>query len=145
MLSNCMMLKIRAITKICSCAELIYTSNTCGKRFIMIVIISRYFEIFASCQGSMRNFSKHHYKCKTVSTKFIAREETVNIKAFTVNPTKQFCLLLWLKSRSAREAFTIQLLWATAELSVASFIVLSTQWMKEMMTWSWSQITSYCF
>ena len=102
MLSNCMMLKIRAITKICSCAELIYTSNTCGKRFIMIVIMSRYFEIFASCQGSMRNFSKHHYKCKTVSTKFIAREETVNINIFTGKPTKQFCLLLWLKSRSAR-------------------------------------------
>ena len=102
MLSNCMMLKTRAITKICSCAELTYTSNTWGKRFIIIVITSRYFEIFTSCQGSMRNFSKHHYKCKTVSTKFIAREETANIKIFTGKPTKQFCFLLWLKSRSAR-------------------------------------------
>ena len=102
MLSNCMMLKTRAITKICSCAELTYTSNTWGKRFIMIVIMSRYFEVFTSCQGSMRNFSKHHYKCKTVSAKFIAREETANIKIFTGKPTKQFCL--WLKSRSARGA-----------------------------------------
>ena len=71
-------------------------------KFMMIVIMSRYFEIFTSCQGSMRNFSKHHYKCKTVSTKFIAREETANIKIFTGKPTKQFCLLLWLKSQSAR-------------------------------------------
>ena len=102
MLSNCMMLKTRAITKICSCAELTYTWNTWGKRFIIIVIMSRYFEIFTSCQGSTWTFSKHHCKCKTVSTKFIAREETANIKIFTGKPTKQFCLLLWLKSRSAR-------------------------------------------
>ena len=47
-------------------------------KFMMIVIMSRYFEIFTSCQGSMRNFSKHHYKCKTVSTKFIVREETAS-------------------------------------------------------------------
>ena len=66
--------------------------------------MSRYFEIFTSCQGSIQNFSKHHYKCKTVSTKFIAREETANIKIFTGKPTKQFCLLLWLKSQSVRGA-----------------------------------------
>ena len=60
--------------------------------------------MFTSCQGALGNFSKHHYKCKTVSTKFIAREETANIKIFTGKPTKQFCLLLWLKSRSSREA-----------------------------------------
>ena len=28
------------------------------------------FEIFTSCQGSMRTFSKHYSKCKTVSIKF---------------------------------------------------------------------------
>ena len=43
------------------------------------------------------------------------------------------------------EHLTIQLLWATTELLVTRFIVLSTQWMKEMMTWSRSEITSYCF
>ena len=101
-MSNCMMLKTCAITKICSCTELTYTSNTWGKRFIMIVIMSHYFEIFTNCQGLMRNFSRHHYKCKKVSTKFTGREETANIKIFTGKPTKQFCLLLWLKSRSAR-------------------------------------------
>ena len=53
---------------------------------------------------SMRTFSKHHHKCKTVSTKFIARKETANIKIFTGKSTKQFCLLFWLKSWSAREA-----------------------------------------
>ena len=57
-MSNCMMLKTRAITKICSCAELTYTSNTWGKTFIMIVIMLRYFEFFTSCHGLMRNFSK---------------------------------------------------------------------------------------
>ena len=50
----------------------------------------------------VRNFSKHHYKCKTVLTNSIAREETANIKIFTGKPTKQFCFFLWLKSRSAR-------------------------------------------
>ena len=104
LLSNCMMLKTRAITKICRCAELTDTSNTCAKTFIMIVIMLRYFEVFTNCQGSMRNFPKHHYECKTVSTKFIAREETANIKIFTGKPTKQFCLLLWLKSRGVRGA-----------------------------------------
>ena len=40
---------------------------------------------------------------------------------------------------------TIQLLWATAGLLVTRFIVLSTQWMKEMRTWGRSEITSFCF
>ena len=44
-----------------------------------------------------------------------------------------------------RGHLTIQLLWATAGLLVTRFIVLSTQWMKEMRTWGWSEITSYCF
>ena len=74
------------------------------KIYIMIVIMSRYFQMFTSYQGSMRTFSKHHHKCKTVSTKFIARKETANIKIFTGKSTKQFCLLFWLKSWSAREA-----------------------------------------
>ena len=94
----------RVITKICSCAKLTYTSNTWEERLIMIVIMSRYFEIFTSCQASMWNFPKYHYKCKIVSTKFIVREETASIKIFTGKPTKQFCLLLWLKSRSVRGA-----------------------------------------
>ena len=86
------------------CGIDLYIKYLREKNYIMIVIMSRYFEMFTSCQGSMRTFSKHHHKCKTVSTKFIARKETANIKIFTGKPTKQFCLLLWLKSRSAREA-----------------------------------------
>ena len=42
------------------------------------------------------------------------------------------------------EHLTIQLLWATVGLLVTRFIVLSTQWMKEMRTWDRSEITSYC-
>ena len=70
MLSNCMMSKIRAVTKICRCAELTNTLNTWRKRFIMIIIMLWYFEIFTSCQGLMWTFSKHYSKCKTVSIKF---------------------------------------------------------------------------
>ena len=69
-MSNCMMSKIHAITKICRCAELTDTLNTRWKRFIMIIKMLRSFEIFTSCQGSMQNFSKHYSKCKTVSVKF---------------------------------------------------------------------------
>ena len=36
----------------------------------MIIIMLYSFEIFISYQGSMRNFSKHYSKCKTVSIKF---------------------------------------------------------------------------
>ena len=43
-----------------------------------------------------------------------------------------------------RGPVTIQLLWATAGLLVTRFIVLSSQWMNEMRTWGWSEITS-CF
>ena len=44
-----------------------------------------------------------------------------------------------------RAHLTIQLLWASSGLLVTRFMVLSTQWMKEMRTWVWSEITSYCF
>ena len=40
---------------------------------------------------------------------------------------------------------TIQLLWETAGILVTRFIVLSTQRMKEMRTWGWCEIISYCF
>ena len=36
----------------------------------MIVIILCPFEIFTICQGLMRTFSKHYFKCKTVSIEF---------------------------------------------------------------------------
>ena len=70
MLSNCMMSKIRAITKIYRCAKLTDILNTWQKRFIMIIIMLRSFEIFTSCQGLMQTFSKHYFKCKMVSIKF---------------------------------------------------------------------------
>ena len=44
-----------------------------------------------------------------------------------------------------RGHLTIQLLWTTDGLLVTRFIVLSTQWMKEMRTWGWSEITYSCF
>ena len=69
-MSNCMMSKTRAVTKIYCCAELTYSLNTSWKRFIIIIIILCYFKIFTSSQGSMQTFSKHYSECKTVSIKF---------------------------------------------------------------------------
>ena len=43
------------------------------------------------------------------------------------------------------EHITVQLSWATTRLLVTRFIVQSTQWMKEMRMWGWSEISSYCF
>ena len=65
-----MMSKARAVTKIGRCAKLTDTLNTWRKGFLTIIIILCYFEIFASYQGSMRAFSKHYSKRKTVSVKF---------------------------------------------------------------------------
>ena len=70
MLSNCMMSKTRAITKICHCVELTDTLNTWRKRYVMIMIMLCSYEIFTSCDAKMRTFSKHYSKCKTVSIKF---------------------------------------------------------------------------
>ena len=71
MLSNCMMSKTREITKIYRCAEFTDTLNTWRKRFIMIIIMLCYFEIFTICQRSVRTFSKLYSKCKMVLIKFI--------------------------------------------------------------------------
>ena len=88
MLSNCMMSNTREITNICRCAELTDTLNTWGKRFITIIIMSCYFEIFSSCQRSMRTFSKNHSKCKTVLIKF--RKTMPIIKFSQDNPQNNF-------------------------------------------------------
>ena len=100
-LSNCMIPKIRAITKICPCSGLSDTSNTWRKRFIMIIIMLCYFEIFTSCQGSMRNFSKPYSKCKTVSVKFIKtlQERRLSILKFSQdNPQNIFLNFLTSKN-----------------------------------------------
>ena len=101
MLSNCMMSKTRAVTKICRCAELTDTLNTWWKRFIMIIIMLCYFEIFTSCQGSMRTFSKHYSKCKTVSIKFrkTLQERRLPILKFSQdNPQNNFLNFLTSKN-----------------------------------------------
>ena len=101
MLSNCMMSKTRAITKICRCAELTDTLNTWRKRFIMIIIMLCSFEIFTSCQGSMRTFSKHYSKCKTVSIKFrkTLQERRLPILKFSQdNPQNNFLNFLTSKN-----------------------------------------------
>ena len=54
-----------------------------------------------------------------------------------------WCMLITSGERGKH--LTIQLLWATAGLLVTRFIVLSTQWMKEMRTWDRSEVASYCF
>ena len=100
-MSNCMMSKIRAITKICCCPELTDALNTWRKTFIMIVIMLCYIEIFISCQGSMWTSSKHYSKCKTVSIKFrkTLQERRLPISKFSQNnPQNNF--LNFLTSRN---------------------------------------------
>ena len=100
-MSNCMMSKIRAITKICRCAELTDALNTWRKTFIMIVIMLCYIEIFISCQGLMRTSSKHYSKCKTVWIKFrkTLQERRLPISKFSQdNPQNNF--LNFLTSRN---------------------------------------------
>ena len=101
MFSNCMMSKTRGITKICRCAELTDTLNTWQKRFIMIIIMLCYFKIFTSYQGSMRTFSKHCSKCKTVSIKFrkTLQERRLPILKFSQNnPQNNFLNFLTSKN-----------------------------------------------
>ena len=101
MLSNWMMSKTGKITKICRCAELIDALNTWQKRFIMIIITLCYFEIFTSCQGSMRTFSKHYSKCKTVSIKFrktFQERRPPTLKFLQANPQNNFSNFLTSKN-----------------------------------------------
>ena len=96
-----MMSKARAVTKIGHCAELTDTLNTWRKGFITITIILRYFEIFASYQGSMRTFSKHYSKRKTVSVKFrkTLQERRLPILKFSQNnPQNNFLNFLTYKN-----------------------------------------------
>ena len=65
-----MMSKTCAITKVCRCTENTDKINTWRKKYIMIITMLCYFEIFNSCQESMQTFSKHYSKFKTVSIKF---------------------------------------------------------------------------
>ena len=101
MLSNSMMSTTRTITKICCCAELTDTLSTWRKRFITIIIMLCYFEIFTSCQGSMWTFSKHYSKCKTVSVKFrkTLQERRLPILKFSQdNPQNNFLNFLTSKN-----------------------------------------------
>ena len=49
------------------------------------IIMFYYFEIFIICQESMRSFSKHYFKCKTVSIKIrkILQERRLAILKFS--------------------------------------------------------------
>ena len=101
MLWNCMTSKTHAITKICCFAELTDTLNTWRKRLIMILILLCNFEIFTSCQGSMRTFPKHYSKCKTVSIKFrkTLQERRLPILKFSQNnPQNNFLNFLTSKN-----------------------------------------------
>ena len=101
MLSNCMMSVTRAVTKTCRRAELTDTLNTWQKKFIMIIIMLYYFEIFTSYQGSMWTFSKHYSKCKTVSIKFrkTLQERRLPILKFSQdNPQNNFLNFLTSKN-----------------------------------------------
>ena len=97
MLSNCMMSKTQAITKICPCTQLTDTLNAWGKRFMMIMIMLCYFEIFTSCQGSMLTFSKQS-KCKAFSIKFrkTLQERILLILEFSQDNSKNNFWTFWL-------------------------------------------------
>ena len=59
------------------------------------------FEIFTGCQGSMRTFSKHYSKCKTVSIKFrkTLQERRLPILKFSQdNPQNNFLNFLTSKN-----------------------------------------------
>ena len=96
-----MISKTRAITKIYRCSKLTDTLDTWRKRFIMNIIMLRYYEIFTSCQGSMRTFSKHYFKCKSASIKFrkTLQERRLPILRFSQdNPQNNFLNFLTSKS-----------------------------------------------
>ena len=96
-----MLSKTRAITKTFLCAELTDTLNTWQKRFIMIIVMLWSFEIFTSCQGSTRTFSKHYSKCKTFSIKFrkTLQEKRLPILKFSQdNPQNNFLNFLTSKN-----------------------------------------------
>ena len=121
MLSNCMMSKTRAIKKICRRAELTDTLNTGGKRFIMIIIMLCYFEIFTSCQESMRAFSKHYSKCKTVSIKFrkTLQEGRLPILKFSQdNPQNKFLNFLTSKNIFITSQYYGGYPWNTSETDI---------------------------
>ena len=58
-----------------------------------------YFQIFISCQGLMRTFSKHYSKCKTVAIKFrkILQERRDPISKFSLD-NQQFLNFLTSKN-----------------------------------------------
>ena len=65
MLSNCMMLKIPAITKICGCTELTDKLNTWRRTFIMTLTMLCNFEILPAVKDwceAFQNISKHYVK-----------------------------------------------------------------------------------
>ena len=75
-MSNCMMSKTHAITKIFHRAEHTDTLNTWRIGFIIIIILLFIDNnvvlilFFSSCQASIRNFSKHYSIWKMVSITF---------------------------------------------------------------------------
>ena len=63
----------------------------------MIIIMLWYFEIYTSCQGSMRTFSKHYSKYKTLLIKFrkILHERRLPTLKFSQNnPQNHFLNIL---------------------------------------------------
>ena len=101
MLSNCMMSKTRAVTKIYHSTKFIDTLNTWRKRFIMVIIMLCNFEIFTGCQGSMRTFSKLYSKCNTVSMKFrktLQKKRLPILKFSQDNPQNNFLNFLTSKN-----------------------------------------------
>ena len=98
------------------------------------------------------NFYQKHYDHCHIQKVFLSKNKDI---FGNKNPKTNF--LQWFKfgiylsifirliaSAKILEHLTIQFLWATAGLLVTRFIVQSNQWMKEMRTWGWSEI-SPCF
>ena len=86
--------------------------NTWRKRSIMLIIILCYFEIFTSSQGSMRTFSNHYFRCKTVSIKFrkTLQEKRLPISKFSQD-NRQNNFLNFLTSENIIPGISLEYFW----------------------------------
>ena len=101
MLSNCMMSKTRAITKICCCAELTDKLNTCGKKFIMVIMMLCYFEILPTVKDQYEPFQNITLNLKRFqqSSEKTLQERRIRILKFSQdNPQNIFLNFLTSKN-----------------------------------------------
>ena len=97
-----------------------------------------YFKIFTSCQGSMQTFSKHYFKCKTISINFrkTLQERRLTILKFSQdNPQKNF--LNFLTSKNI--FLTLQYSWDILAIFLKqTFVEYSSNILETLLRDSWN-------